>query len=589
MASPPGSYLLVRNKRHSIRIRVPTDLVPRFRRTELVRALGTSDRRTARFIVAGVALRLGLFWAMTRRCPPLTPEELRRLADDWLRRAMDNEWKILERGDFADAMAPAHLNADGRRAFGSEMFGVEANQIADLVAAEASAGNFRHFDSEAGEVLAAAGHGKRTGSQERAVLSKLMLERYADLQATKIAWSDGNFAEMPPQLTAPAPPWPSQPADKAGNGPNAAPVVTSRSIATATELFISRMRQLGAKKNHIIDAQSDLTLLVEAFGKDYQVSRVTPADAGFLWEQLQSLPPHFRTHPELKGLGLFEKAKKSRELKLAPLSFRSVNSYFVTLQKLFDHELRAGHVATNSFIGKRMAKPSRFVEQDRTLGTYELEVLFACPIFQGAKTKTRPYDPGDYLVDDWMFWAPLIALFTGARIGEIAQLRPADIRVVEGVAVVDINEDDGKTLKNRGTARLIPVHKQLAEIGLIRLAARQQAAKARFLLPSMPAPVLDDPGKAPSAWMSERLLPRLKLKTRKGLGFHSLRHSLKTLLRNALVPDSISNNLCGHDDRGRSGVGAGYGRIEVGAMKEGLEKIVLPEAVKLIKPRFLEP
>ncbi|MGK7870724.1 site-specific integrase, partial [Falsiroseomonas sp. E2-1-a20] len=217
----------------------------------------------------------------------------------------------------------------------------------------------------------------------------------------------------------------------------------------------------------------------------------------------------------------------------------------------------------------------------------ELEALFGSPLFQGAKSKLRPYDLGDYLVDDWMFWAPLIALFTGARIGEIAQLRPNDVRVVDGLAVVDINENGEKTLKNQGTARLIPVHGRLVEIGLVRLAAQQQAVKARMLLPGIPGPVLGDPGKAPGAWMSERLLPRLNLKTRKGLGFHSLRHTLKTLLRNVQVPDSISNELCGHDDRGRSGVGAGYGRVEVSAMKDGLEKISLPKAVALIKPRCM--
>ena len=88
MASPTGSYLLVRNNRLYLRLRVPLDLVPRLGRVEIVRALGTPDRRSANFIAAGIALRFGLLWAMICKRPPLTPEELRRLANDWLRAAV---------------------------------------------------------------------------------------------------------------------------------------------------------------------------------------------------------------------------------------------------------------------------------------------------------------------------------------------------------------------------------------------------------------------------------------------------------------------------------------------------------------------
>ncbi|MGK7871733.1 DUF6538 domain-containing protein, partial [Falsiroseomonas sp. E2-1-a20] len=165
--------LLVRNKRHSIRIRVPVDLVARLGRAELVRALGTSHGRTARFIVSGVALRLELFWAMIRKRAPLTPEELRRIADDWLRAAMAEQWKLLERGDFADAMAPSGLDGDRRRAFSAEMYGRDANHAADQVVEEALAGDFHRFDTQAGHALAAAGHGQRQGSKERAVLRRL--------------------------------------------------------------------------------------------------------------------------------------------------------------------------------------------------------------------------------------------------------------------------------------------------------------------------------------------------------------------------------------------------------------------------------
>jgi len=588
MAPPTCSYLLIRNKRHSIRLRVPVDLVPTLGRTELVRALGTSHRRSAAFIVAGVALHLDQLWSMIGKGKALTPDVLQRLADDWLRAAIADQWIILERGDFAAVMAPADLDDAGRRAFSAEMYGRDAMGIIELVLEEVKRKDARRFDTEAGRVLKKAGFGERRGTQERAILSRLMLEAFVDLQETKVAWADGDVAAMPPQLAQPL--LPSQRGEAAAHpatGSAAQPVAASRSIKAAIDLFIARKRQNKATEKQIIDVQSDLRLLSEAFGEERQVATVTTADAGGLFEALQSLPAHFRVHPELQGLTVLEKAATARELELPPLEFRTVKSYLGAWRNLFEQELQAGQVSSNPFADKTVTKPRKFVEQDRTFRPDELEMLFGCPLFQGSKSNTKRYDPGPHLVDDWMFWAPLIALFTGARIGEIAQLRPNDVRVVEGVAVLDINEDDGKTLKNHGTARPIPVHSRLEEIGLLRLAARQKAMKARLLLPAMPGKVHGDAGKQPGAWMSERLLKRLDLKSRKGLGFHSLRHTLKTALRNAHVPDSISNELCGHDEGRSGGVGAKYGRVEVKAMKEGLERIELPDAVGLIKPRYL--
>lgn len=72
MARAAPAYLLTRNSRHSVRFRIPADLVARTGRREIVRALGSSDPRAARMVVA----RLGL---------SVTPMPARRL-DPWLLR-----------------------------------------------------------------------------------------------------------------------------------------------------------------------------------------------------------------------------------------------------------------------------------------------------------------------------------------------------------------------------------------------------------------------------------------------------------------------------------------------------------------------
>ncbi|MGV8831572.1 MAG: DUF6538 domain-containing protein [Devosia sp.] len=62
-------------------------------------------------------------------------------------------------------------------------------------------------------------------------------------------------------------------------------------------------------------------------------------------------------------------------------------------------------------------------------------------------------------------WLPWICMYSGARIGEAAQLRRSDFSIEEGVWVMTIRPEAG-TVKNR-EARRVPVHPHLIEQGLI--------------------------------------------------------------------------------------------------------------------------
>ena len=172
-------------------------------------------------------------------------------------------------------------------------------------------------------------------------------------------------------------------------------------------------------------------------------------------------------------------------------------------------------------------------------------------------------------------------MLSGARIGEIAQLRPQDIREEESVWVIDINDEEGRRLKTHAARRLVPVHPELVRLGLLELAARRRATRQASLLPDMPKPVLGDPGKQPSKWMSEKFLPKHGLK-RPLLGFHSFRHSLRTLLREARMEERYADYMYGHHN---AAVGNIYGGRAFGIIAEDLARIRVPESLKRIPPR----
>jgi integrase len=190
------------------------------------------------------------------------------------------------------------------------------------------------------------------------------------------------------------------------------------------------------------------------------------------------------------------------------------------------------------------------------------------------------------LVSDWTFWAPLIAYFTGLRVGEIAQLRPQDVtQRGEGDDrrwFLSVNNDEGKRTKTERD-RLTPIHPELIRLGLLRLAQSRAAAGERDLLPGCPAPVGGEPGKQLSKWFSEKFLPHV---TRKGhgQGFHAFRHRLVEELKAAEVDTAVASLVVGH---GGGTTTERYGqRGWLVAMAKAVEtKVVAPEVIKRIPSR----
>ena len=65
-------------------------------------------------------------------------------------------------------------------------------------------------------------------------------------------------------------------------------------------------------------------------------------------------------------------------------------------------------------------------------------------------------------------WIPWLLAFTGARVEEVAQALVADVRERDGIAYLDINaESEGKSLKNAGSARRVPLHPALVAEGFL--------------------------------------------------------------------------------------------------------------------------
>lgn len=166
----------------------------------------------------------------------------------------------------------------------------------------------------------------------------------------------------------------------------------------------------------------------------------------------------------------------------------------------------------------------------RPFNDAELRLLFSLPHFQTGHGKhvTR----GNERWRPFEFWAPLIALFGGLRLGEVTQLHLDDVVQPEGVWCFDINRRSvDKSLKTTASSRTVPIHQRLIELGFVDYCERLRAAGYRRVFPELRY------ANGPARYGKEA--GRTMTKTLRGLGlpedvtFHSLRHNCNGALQRA--------------------------------------------------------
>jgi len=91
-------------------------------------------------------------------------------------------------------------------------------------------------------------------------------------------------------------------------------------------------------------------------------------------------------------------------------------------------------------------------------------------LFRGEEFARREFQ------NTYAYWLMPLALFSGARLGELAQLFVVDVMDSEGVPCLNISdEEEGQRLKTNNAKRLVPVHSTLVALGFLRYVAKLRA------------------------------------------------------------------------------------------------------------------
>lgn len=333
----------------------------------------------------------------------------------------------------------------------------------------------------------------------------------------------------------------------------------------------------------ILEADHVVRRCVELHG-NIPLAQISREKARAFRDALVKLPTHLPA--KLRKLPI-QKILAHRDAAKCPApSVTTVNKALNILSAIISHAEREGLLDdvpafSNPWKGIKLAVDDRQTNGREIFAPDDLKKLFSTPVYLAHE---RPAGGSG----EASFWLPLIALLTGARQGELAQLRIVDLAEDPelGIWYLDIGTTGGRSIKTASSRRKVPLHPVLEAIGLLRYRQSLLEAGSKADAPLWPGITSDSVGRKAGPWSKwfNRYLRDVAGIEEPSKVFHSFRHTFKRMARDANLTQELHNCLTGHagTDVG-SGYGAGFG---LKALHDGICRI---EAPPVIVPLRWEP
>lgn len=272
---------------------------------------------------------------------------------------------------------------------------------------------------------------------------------------------------------------------------------------------------------------------------DMPVRDINAKKAVWVLECLQKIPQRLDAK-RFKGKSLRQLMQMENE---AGLSVKSINMNMDLAHGLFKYAVQFDYADKNYFADLRIPDEERDEDKRPPFDQKDIEVIFA------------PENYNRFSVDAAHFWIPLLALYTGARLEELAQLHMEDVYMEGDILVLDINNKGIKRLKNKSSKRRIPVHEFLRqELRFDEFVAKVRASGQERLFSELNY-VQERFGHGMSKRHSDHMR---ELGIEKPKSFHSYRHAFICSLRNKGIRDELIAGVTGHKQQKQSPIPKNY-------------------------------
>lgn len=565
------------------RLGVPKDLQPILGRRELWKSLGTKDAREAKARVAAVLARWHAEFAELRRrqeARPATPDDLQ--AETWthyrdeLERHHDERCALPTAAEIeaakaaavaairaervVDPIAQITIGADALLKAGQADLGRDwrARRKAELERHVAIGETVLVADA-AREIIARRNYAIGDGTSAfRDLCHRLMRAEIEGLRRAE-EHDHGDFTgQSRDPIVRPPAKRPVLPVAAPGEG--------------VLELFtvFAAENPRNVKPDTLKMNREILTWFAQHVGATFPASAIDKRAVREWKAALAKFPIKAAEVREFRGLTFKRIIAENERLKRPTISDRTINKYLSALGAFCAWLVQNGHLESNPVTGMQLGEGKLRVKV-LPYSTDQLTTIFRSPLFTGCQADGKEHRPGNVRPRDHRYWLPLLALFTGARMGELAQLLTADVRQDRGCWILHITRegDAEKTTKTKGSQRVVPVHAELERLGFIAFHAERVAAGDRRLFPEiMPDARGQLAGHYSRFW--GRYAKRIGVKNDKSVNFHSFRHGMADALRRAGYRDEEFGFLLGHTKASTTGR---YGVLAEGELMQRCKMI----------------
>ena len=306
-------------------------------------------------------------------------------------------------------------------------------------------------------------------------------------------------------------------------------------------------------------------MTVAVIGADTPVMTLSRAHCRDYIEVLRSLPRNAtKRFPKLSPRQASDRARETGDDEV--ISVANVNVYLGNLSSFLNWAVNEELLVRNSARGLRLHDETAKKDKRLPFSPEQLRTIFNAPLYRGCVDGERGYaTPGTQRPRNARFWVPLIGLHTGMRLNEICQLDVTDVRPIDGIQCIVVSEASkvgsiDKILKTGASQRIIPLHQNLLECGLLQYVDEQRRAGKTKLFEEI------DPGAkgiravAFSKWFTQFL--RACGAYRERTCYHSFRHNFRDELRAARIDHDVAMALGGWTDGaiGRGNASENYGQ-----------------------------
>lgn len=329
-------------------------------------------------------------------------------------------------------------------------------------------------------------------------------------------------------------------------------------ISDLTDKYISEKLRAGiwAPRSRQENEYILKSLIIKMLG-DISVSDIDYDKARKIKETLLKLPAHISKKSEYRGKSIDEIVNMEHE---KCMSVTTVNKILGTYSSLMQYATRHGYVNSNPFEGLKIKKSVRAKDERLPFSKDDLNKIFSSEIFTQGNYKKN-----------FHYWLPLLGLYTGARIGELCALYTSDIKQIDGIWVISINDENDKSVKTKSSIRDIPIADKLIELGFLDFVEHRKTLNQSERVFSELTKTRDGWGLGATKWFNRTFKHSVGITDQKKV-FHSFRHLFSSDLVNNGVPREIVGALLGHHDASQTTgrYGDGY---TVKNLKNNIEKL----------------